>query len=129
MLRFYCMEGGESKPLPASGRGLGRGLTSQLMISSIPFERGEQELAQSWQDNLLNLLEELHHILNIPAILTQLNPESIANPTPQIHNLILIPHRDLHRFPLHALFPDTFTITYLPSAQIGLNLHNRGMES
>ncbi|MEQ8381404.1 MAG: CHAT domain-containing tetratricopeptide repeat protein [Coleofasciculus sp. A1-SPW-01] len=86
----------------------------------------EQELGQSWQDKLPNLLEELQHILNIPAILTQLNPESIPNPTPQIQNLILIPHRDLHRFPLHALFPDTFTITYLPSAQIGLNLHNRG---
>jgi len=89
-------------------------------------EKGEEELGQSWQDNLPNLLEELQHILNIPAILTQLNPESIPNPTPQIQNLILIPHRDLHRFPLHALFPDTFTITYLPSAQIGLNLNNRG---
>ncbi|WP_446415741.1 CHAT domain-containing protein [Coleofasciculus sp.] len=89
-------------------------------------EKGKQELAQSWQDNLAKLLEELQHILSIPAILTQLNPESITNPTPQIQNLILIPHRDLHRFPLHALFPDTFTITYLPSAQIGLNLNNRG---
>ncbi|MEQ8972911.1 MAG: tetratricopeptide repeat protein [Coleofasciculus sp. C1-SOL-03] len=88
-------------------------------------KRGEQELGNFWQDKLPNLLEELHHILNIPAILTQLNPESITNPTPQIHNLILIPHRDLHCFPLHALFPDTFTITYLPSAQIGLNLNNR----
>ncbi|EDX73566.1 tetratricopeptide repeat domain protein [Coleofasciculus chthonoplastes PCC 7420] len=86
----------------------------------------EQDLGQSWQDNLPKLLEELHHILNIPAILTQLNSESNANPSTQIQNLILIPHRDLHRFPLHALFPDTFTITYLPSAQIGLNLHNRG---
>ncbi|MEQ8956849.1 MAG: CHAT domain-containing protein, partial [Coleofasciculus sp. C2-GNP5-27] len=89
-------------------------------------EKGEEELGQSWQDNLPNLLEKLQHILNIPAILTQLNSESITNPTPQIQNLILIPHRDLHRFPLHALFPDTFTITYLPSAQIGLNLNNRG---
>lgn len=95
-----------------------------------PFERGEQEqrsfekgepyLGKSWQDNLPNLLEELQHILNIPVILTQLNQGA------SIHNLILIPHRDLHRFPLHALFPDTFTIPYLPSAQIGLNLNNRG---
>ncbi len=33
-----------------------------------------------------------------------------------------MPHRDLHRFPLHALFPERFTYTYLPSIQIGLNL-------
>ena len=49
-----------------------------------------------------------------------------------IQNLILIPHRDLHRFPLHALFPPKFTITYLPSAKIGLipqtHLENRGDE-
>ncbi|BAY49356.1 protein prenyltransferase, alpha subunit [Scytonema sp. HK-05] len=38
----------------------------------------------------------------------------------KIQNIILVPHRDLHRFPLHALFPDEFTITYLPSAQMGL---------
>lgn len=42
-----------------------------------------------------------------------------------IQNLILVPHRDLHLLPLHALFPDYFNCTYLPSAQIGLNLNNR----
>ncbi|MEQ9354082.1 CHAT domain-containing protein [Coleofasciculus chthonoplastes] len=90
------------------------------------YKKAKQELGQSWQDNLPNLLEELQHILNITAILTQLNSESITNPSTHIQNLILIPHRDLHRFPIHALFPDTFTITYLPSAQIGLHLNNRG---
>ncbi|MEQ8975864.1 MAG: hypothetical protein RIE73_36460 [Coleofasciculus sp. C1-SOL-03] len=39
-----------------------------------------------------------------------------------IDKLILIPHRDLHLLPLHYLFPSRFTITYLPSFQIGLNL-------
>ncbi|WP_293354661.1 MULTISPECIES: hypothetical protein [unclassified Microcoleus] len=39
-----------------------------------------------------------------------------------ITNLILIPNRDLHRFPIHALFSSEFVITYLPSAQFWLNL-------
>jgi CHAT domain-containing protein/Flp pilus assembly protein TadD len=42
-----------------------------------------------------------------------------------INQLILIPHRDLHLLPLHALFPGRFAITYLPSAQIGLDLQYR----
>jgi CHAT domain-containing protein len=42
-----------------------------------------------------------------------------------IDQLILIPHRDLHLLPLHALFPEHFTISYLPSAQMGLELHHR----
>jgi len=60
-------------------------------------------------------LEQLKDILNIHAIVAQLQGEDIEN-------LIFIPHRDLHRFPLHALFPEPYTITYLPSAQIGINL-------
>jgi len=40
MLRFYCTEGGASKPLPVAGRGLGRGLTPPLMTSSIPLQKG-----------------------------------------------------------------------------------------
>jgi tetratricopeptide (TPR) repeat protein/CHAT domain-containing protein len=39
-----------------------------------------------------------------------------------IDQLILIPHRDLHLIPLHALFPEQYVVTYLPSAQIGLSL-------
>jgi CHAT domain-containing protein len=72
----------------------------------------------SWQDNLPKLLEQLNHILNIPSILA-------AIPNSQIQNLILIPHLDLHRFPLHSLFPNHFTITYLPSVQIGRNLQHQ----
>ncbi|HEY9795082.1 MAG TPA: tetratricopeptide repeat protein [Leptolyngbyaceae cyanobacterium] len=71
------------------------------------LKRGEKEADKSWRDNLPEMLEHLGDILNIPAILSELT---------NINQLILIPHRDLHRFPLHALFPDNFTITYLPSA-------------
>ncbi|MGI8500776.1 MAG: CHAT domain-containing protein, partial [Hassallia sp.] len=74
-------------------------------------KQGEEE--RTWRDNLPEMLRQLGNILDIAAILTAINNQSIQN-------LILIPHRDLHRFPLHALFADDFTITYLPSAQIGL---------
>ncbi|MDZ8083176.1 MAG: CHAT domain-containing protein [Nostoc sp. DcaGUA01] len=66
-----------------------------------------------WRLLMPEKLEELKNILNISAIEQELN---------NITNLILIPHRDLHRLPLHAIFTDNFTITYLPSAQIGINL-------
>jgi CHAT domain-containing protein len=42
-----------------------------------------------------------------------------------VKQLILIPHRDLHLLPLHALFPENLSITYLPSAQFGLDLQQR----
>jgi CHAT domain-containing protein/Flp pilus assembly protein TadD len=86
-----------------------------------PLVRGEQEnasLAQSWRDNLPEMLRHLGDLLNISAILSTLT---------DINQLILIPHRDLHRFPLHALFPTNFTITYLPSAQIGITLSNSSL--
>ncbi|AFZ15257.1 protein prenyltransferase, alpha subunit [Crinalium epipsammum PCC 9333] len=72
-----------------------------------------------WREALPEMLQNLANILNIPAILKKINPE---NPDSPIENLILIPHRDLHRFPLHALFPDNFCITYLPSAQMGIDI-------
>ncbi|MBL1203582.1 MAG: tetratricopeptide repeat protein [Nostoc sp. GBBB01] len=68
-----------------------------------------------WRLMMPEKLEELKNILNISAIEQELN---------NVTNLILIPHRDLHRLPLHAIFTDNFTITYLPSAQIGINLKN-----
>jgi CHAT domain-containing protein len=45
--------------------------------------------------------------------------------------LILVPHDDLHRFPIHTFFLDNAALpnlqgcTYLPSIQIGLNLQSR----
>ncbi|MBC7970810.1 MAG: CHAT domain-containing protein [Verrucomicrobia bacterium] len=62
-------------------------------------------------------LETLRDILHINALCKQLPPT--------VDTLILLPHRDLHRFPLHTLFPDRFTASYLPSLQIGLNLRDR----
>ncbi|WP_414586481.1 CHAT domain-containing protein [Scytonema sp. PCC 10023] len=72
----------------------------------------------SWRVDMENRLNDLKKILSIPTIKQELQ---------DITHLILIPHRDLHRFPLHALFNGqgeglNFTIAYLPSAQIGINL-------
>jgi CHAT domain-containing protein/Tfp pilus assembly protein PilF len=67
-----------------------------------------------WRKGMTAKLEVLkNNILDIPGILPHLS---------DIRHLILIPHRDLHLLPLHDLFPEDFTITYLPSAQIGLDL-------
>lgn len=86
------------------------------------YRKGKKQQASNpaWRNNLPELLEQLSEILNISHI-----TESIQNLNSHIQNLILIPHRDLHRFPLHGLFPDNFTINYLPSAQIGLTLNSQ----
>lgn len=76
-----------------------------------------------WRDKMQQRLFErkekpgnLKEILNITEIERYLTG---------IENLILMPHRDLHRFPIHALFSSQFTITYLPSFQMGMMLQNR----
>ncbi|MBN8559596.1 MAG: tetratricopeptide repeat protein [Leptolyngbya sp. UWPOB_LEPTO1] len=73
----------------------------------------------SWRKALSTQLTKLKELLQIQTIESHL---------PNIQNLILLPHRDLHRFPLHALFSESLTITYLPSIQIGLNLKSRSSD-
>jgi tetratricopeptide (TPR) repeat protein len=81
----------------------------------------------SWLVDMQQRLLDLKNILNISTIQHELEG---------IDQLILIPHRNLHTFPLHALFNifseeeeeesssnANYTITYLPSAQIGLSLN------
>ncbi|MFB2837822.1 CHAT domain-containing protein [Floridanema evergladense] len=82
-------------------------------------KKSETEQTSNWRDNLPKKLQQLREILHIPEIETTLTG---------ITHLILIPHRDLHRFPLHALFADKFTITYLPSAKIGLMTQGKNPE-
>ncbi len=66
-----------------------------------------------WRTQLAQRLARLRTILRIADIEAHLEGVS---------RLILVPHRDLHRFPLHGLFNDRFTVTYLPSVQVGLSL-------
>jgi CHAT domain-containing protein/Flp pilus assembly protein TadD len=82
-------------------------------------KKSETEKTSNWRDNLPEKLQQLREILHIPEIETTLTG---------ITHLILIPHRDLHRFPLHDLFADKFTITYLPSAKIGLMTQGKNPE-
>jgi CHAT domain-containing protein/Tfp pilus assembly protein PilF len=70
-----------------------------------------------WRESMTAQLQKLADILKIPEICTHLT---------NIQHLILIPHRDLHLLPLHFLFSDNlFTITYLPSIQVGIDRLDR----
>lgn len=86
----------------------------------------------SWQADMQQRLLKLKDILNISATINELE---------DITHLILIPHRDLHKLPLHALFnlcsphenelkeeQASFTFTYLPSIQVGLSLKTQSLQ-
>ncbi|MFB2921550.1 CHAT domain-containing protein, partial [Aerosakkonema funiforme] len=80
----------------------------------------EDKSGIDWRDKLPETIAQLRQILGISTIELLLAG---------IDKLIFIPHRDLHRLPLHALFADKFRIAYLPSAQIGLNLLEKSSSS
>ncbi|MFP4651427.1 MAG: CHAT domain-containing protein, partial [Phormidium sp.] len=111
-----------------------RGETGEISVhlSSPEQFRDLQELRQTylerysrhfwdWETHLDEFLHRLRDILDIPQLLAQLPANS--------RRLILVPYRDLHLFPLHALplddgeqpdyladrFPDG--VTYSPSCQ------------
>ncbi|MEG3882206.1 tetratricopeptide repeat protein, partial [Microcoleus sp. herbarium7] len=69
-----------------------------------------------WRGGMASKFARLKEILKIDVIEQQLEG---------ITELILIPHRDLHRFPIHALFSRDFVVSYLPSAAVGLSLQHR----
>ncbi|MDB9374214.1 CHAT domain-containing protein [Nodularia sphaerocarpa] len=76
-----------------------------------------------WRVDMAEKLLQLQNILQISTITQELE---------DITQLILIPHRDLHRLPLHTLFnisspsfeepPTHLTISYLPSVEKGLSV-------
>ncbi|MEM6753069.1 MAG: tetratricopeptide repeat protein [Cyanobacteria bacterium P01_C01_bin.38] len=76
----------------------------------------QSKINHSWRGDMEQRLAKLREILSISSIEQELQG---------IENLILIPHRDLHQFPLHGLFDSKFAISYLPSLQIGLNLQQK----
>ena len=81
----------------------------------------------AWRLQMEQRLWQLKNILEVDTITPELE---------DITQLILIPHRDLQRLPLHLLFhisafqeeqlniESKYTITYLPSIQTGLSLRN-----
>jgi tetratricopeptide (TPR) repeat protein len=76
----------------------------------------QSKINHSWRGDMEQRLARLREILSIGSIEQELQG---------IENLILIPHRDLHRLPLHGLFSSKFATSYLPSLQIGLNLQQK----
>ncbi len=89
-------------------------------------EQKERDRANHlWRKGMIARLEQLKTILNIDKIKSHLS---------DITRLILIPHQDLHRLPLHSLFEPSLTqitenksltINYFPSVQIALILQQR----
>ncbi|MEH2285489.1 MAG: tetratricopeptide repeat protein [Nostoc sp.] len=88
----------------------------------------ESKSQHSWRVDMEEKLLQLYEILNISTIAQELEG---------ITQLVLIPHRDLYRLPIHTLFhlsspsseelpnvESNFTVTYLPSAQIGLSIRS-----
>jgi CHAT domain-containing protein/Flp pilus assembly protein TadD len=86
----------------------------------------ESKIQHSWRVDMEEKLLQLYEILNISTIAQELEG---------ISQLVLIPHRDLYRLPIHPLFhlsspsqqelpnvESNFTVTYLPSAQVGLSI-------
>ncbi|MEZ2304038.1 MAG: CHAT domain-containing protein, partial [Microcoleus sp.] len=69
-----------------------------------------------WRGGMVSQFARLNAILKIDVIEQQLEG---------ITELILMPHRDLHRFPIHALFSRDFVVSYLPSAAVGISLQHR----
>jgi CHAT domain-containing protein/Flp pilus assembly protein TadD len=74
-------------------------------------DQAQHQAHHPWRDTLKTELDGLKAILDIEKIEAHLSPHT---------HLILIPHRDLHRFPIHALFGDDRITTYLPSIKVGL---------
>ncbi|MBD1892866.1 CHAT domain-containing protein [Coleofasciculus sp. FACHB-SPT9] len=84
-------------------------------------ERQKEEIRECfWFKEMEPHLKELEKILCIPAITKELKG---------VTYLVLIPHRDLHLLPIHALFPQDFIITYLPSIQVAIDLKQYTYES
>jgi len=68
-----------------------------------------------WRTSMARKLADLKVILNGSAIEQILAEQGLKQ-------IILIPHRDLHRFPLQYLF-DAYSCTYFPSAHLALVHH------
>ncbi|MFS8119109.1 MAG: CHAT domain-containing protein, partial [Microcoleus sp.] len=89
--------------------------TNYQNYSKLSKEQSKE--SHPWRQSMTAQLQKLADILKIPEICTHLT---------NIQHLILIPHRDLHLLPLHILFSDhLFTITYLPSIQVGIDRLDR----
>ncbi|MGK7933587.1 MAG: CHAT domain-containing protein [Microcystaceae cyanobacterium] len=83
-------------------------------------QSGDNKKDHSWRTNISDRLQTLKQLLDIPTLETDLT---------DVKELIFVPHRDLHRFPLHSLFTaKDWTISYTPSLQIAINLKDNSVK-
>jgi len=68
-----------------------------------------------WRVKMEERLANFKNILRITDIETALADSHCTQ-------LLLIPHRDLHLYPLDSLFDSKYTIAYLPSIQVGIQV-------
>ncbi|MEO0374679.1 MAG: CHAT domain-containing protein [Cyanobacteria bacterium P01_A01_bin.17] len=66
-------------------------------------------------------LQQLRQLLNVD----RLCQEALGD----VQQLILVPNQGLQTLPLHTLFPDTWTLTYLPTIHLGLELYQHRFPS
>ncbi len=102
----------------------------QHLDQALQDYRSDHKKQDTWEQKLPQHLETLSAALQLPRLLAELS---------QIQHLILIPHRELHLIPLHALpvslaspsgregqcLQDWFPVQYAPSCQILNNLQQR----
>ena len=81
-----------------------------------PQPKGENH---PWRVQMEERLATLKTILRITDIETALADSLHCT------QLLLIPHRDLHLYPLDSLFDPKYTIAYLPNIQVGIKLLNQ----
>ena len=72
-----------------------------------------------WITGMTSRCDQLRQLLNIDTIQTELDKY------PEINQLLLVPHRTLHLYPLHSLFDSKYLITHVPSLQIAIELKQR----
>ncbi len=103
----------------------------QHLDQALQDYRSDHKKQDTWEQKLPQHLETLSAALQLPHLLAELSEIQ--------HHLILIPHRELHLIPLHALpvslpspsgsegqcLQDWFPVQYAPSCQILNNLQQR----
>ncbi|MDB9311630.1 tetratricopeptide repeat protein [Spirulina sp. CS-785/01] len=111
-----------SEPPPSPGE---QPITQVSENNGDEYKQARQRRQQFWQwwhnwqktaafpEQLTQQLQELRTILQIDQILQEIDSEDIQQ-------VILVPHSSLHELPLHLFFPDSLTLSYLPSVQLGL---------
>ena len=72
-----------------------------------------------WITGMTSRCDQLRELLNIDTIQIELDKY------PEINQLLLVPHRTLHLYPLHSIFDPKYLITHVPSIQIALELKQR----